>query len=133
MREDTETKPTAVPTTQNFYIISATIPNYASIRERKRGSWVIQAFVEVLDMYYRYIDFDGLMRRVQDRLIIISEESSAKIFQTIETKKRGETRKFYISPCWAKLHTLQILCMWCFFLGLFGIILYVTMYPPAPL
>lgn len=93
-----------VPTIQDFYIIYGTTPNYAAIRDPKKGSWIIQAFVEVLEDNYDYVDFDGLMRRVQDRLRTLSEESGVQIYQTLSCEKRGVTKKFYIAPCLLKIN-----------------------------
>lgn len=108
----TENTSMLIPTIQDVYIVYGTTPNYASIRDPNKGSWVIQAFVEVVRKHYRFIEFDGLIRRVQNRLKIIAKDRNVQIHQTISYEKRGVTKKFYIIPCLFKiqLYAKIVLC-----------------------
>lgn len=93
-----------VSTVQDVYIVYGTTPNFATVRDPNRGSWFVQAFVNIFYNNYETLDFDSLMRRVQYRLKKMGEAHNVKIRQTIAYEQRGVTKKFYISPASFKLN-----------------------------
>lgn len=92
--------PQLVPTIQDVFVCYATSPNYASLRDPQEGTLLISAFVETFAMHSHNTDLDDLMKLVQTKINRISNEYRVenRLFQTIDFRQLGPTKKFYINP-----------------------------------
>lgn len=84
-----------VPTIQDVFICYGTVPDYASFRDPKQGTWFIQAFVKTFEEHSHDTEFDGLMKLLQTKLFEISKQHN--VHQTMSRESRGPTKNFFLN------------------------------------
>ena len=101
-RQATDGWPIAQPETHqkaefgDIYLTLSSIPGYVSIRDRDRGTWLVQVLCEVFAEFARSHTLQEVHTLVHDRMDLMITSRNEK--QTIETAQRGWRRKLYFNP-----------------------------------
>ncbi|XP_054722218.1 caspase-7-like [Uloborus diversus] len=74
-RESTDSKSVKLtgdiyPTWSDVYVVHSTLPRLVSVRDHDNGTWFCQDLIEVLTQYYRTLDLETMIHKVNSKMFL---------------------------------------------------------------
>ncbi|XP_044753113.1 caspase-8 [Coccinella septempunctata] len=86
----------ADPKSPNFLVFSSTVPGFASIRHKKKGSWFIQALCDQIEKYADKKHFLDICTLVTDTVSTLKWKKDGKYYSMLSYTKTTLKKELYI-------------------------------------